>query len=135
MNTNKSLRVVVVDDNRDTTDSLAILLKMAGYEVHVAYDGEGALQLCSSCCPDVLLVDIAMPKMDGNRLAEKVRQTSGCKDTLMIAMTGYSDEEHRLQSEKVGFNVYLVKPMDLDYLDRTLKMQQAKNLKHADTDR
>jgi CheY-like chemotaxis protein len=115
-----SLRIVVVDDSRDAAESLAILLKLEGYEVEFAQDGASALRLCSEFRPNVMFVDIAMPKMDGNALAQAVRRLDGCKETLLVAITGYADDAHRRASMAAGFDHYLVKPVDPDVLHELL---------------
>src|SRR5262249_45044026 len=112
MQANTSLRIIVVDDNHDNADSQTTLLKMAGHEVHVAYGGEEALRLSAAILPHVMLIDLAMPQMSGDRLAQEIRHREECKDTLLIAVTGYADEAHRQTSRHAGFNHYLVKPID-----------------------
>jgi CheY-like chemotaxis protein len=120
MTIHTSLRIVVVDDNRDAAESLAMLLKLEGYEVEFAQDGAGALRLCADFRPDVMFVDIAMPKMDGNALAQAVRRLAGYKGTLLVAITGYADEAHRRASMAAGFDHYLVKPVEPDVLHELL---------------
>lgn len=113
------LRILVVDDNFDAADSLAILLKMWGHEVQVAYDGASALQTALSYLPAVILLDIALPKIDGFQLARRFRQEAELKEAVLIAVTGYGDEGHRVQWEG-AFDHYLIKPVETDHLQALL---------------
>src|ERR1700726_90899 len=81
------LRVLVVDDNRDAADSLALLLSFWGHEVQVAYDGASAFQVACSCRPSVMLLDIGLPKLDGHQLARQLRQEPSLKGAILIAVT------------------------------------------------
>ncbi len=114
------LRVLVVDDNRDAIDSLELLLGGEGYEVLVAYDGESALSLATTMHPDVVLLDIGLPGMDGYAVARTLRQRLGHKVLRIIAITGYGQPESRKQSQSAGFDLHLVKPIDFDHLLRVL---------------
>ena len=109
-------RILLADDNRDALDSLATLLQCDGHEVFTAADGAEALELASSCRPDVMLLDIGMPKLDGYEVARRVRQEPWGGATVLIALTGWGQEEDRRRSREVGFNSHLVKPLDLDAL-------------------
>ncbi len=102
--------VLVVDDNRDAADSLADLLRLAGHEVCVAYDGPAALDLARVRPPDVVLMDIGMPGMDGLEVARRLRQELGLMQTLLVALTGCAGDSDRLRSQEAGFNAHLVKP-------------------------
>jgi PAS domain S-box-containing protein len=109
--------VLIVDKNRDAADSLAFLLHLAGQEVRTAYDGPVALDLARARPPDVVLLDIGMPGMDGLEVARRLRRDLGLKQALLVALTGYGGEEDRRRSQEAGFNVHLVKPVDLDTLE------------------
>jgi PAS domain S-box-containing protein len=106
------LRVLVVDDNLDTADSLALLLKLQGYEVGTANDGIKALQVASAFRPDVILLDIGLPGADGYQVALRVRQQKGLEKVVLVAMTGYGQEADRQRSHEAGFDYHLVKPAD-----------------------
>jgi CheY-like chemotaxis protein len=119
-------RVLVVDDNADAAIALAELLTMLGYEVQVAYDGPQALTAAPRFRPDVALIDIGLPVMDGYALAERLRQSwSGGKPVRMVAVTGYGLERDRERSARTGFTDHLVKPIELAVLDRLLKADDA----------
>jgi signal transduction histidine kinase len=106
-------RVLVVDDNRDAAELAAEALSDLG-EVRVAYDGPGALEVLRSFTPDVALVDIGLPVMDGHELARRIREQS--PGTRLVAVTGYGQESDRRRSAEAGFAVHLVKPVDVDAL-------------------
>jgi CheY-like chemotaxis protein len=120
------LRVLVVDDDRDTVDSLSILVRLWGYDVRSAYDGAQILEIASRYQPDVMLLDVAMPKVDGLQLARHLRGQARFKDTLLTAITGYADEAHRLRCKEAGFDHYLVKPADPSHVEQLLLHQQAR---------
>ncbi|ADC61659.1 ATP-binding protein [Allochromatium vinosum] len=105
-------RILVVDDNRDAIDSLELLLGGEGYEVLVAYDGETALRLAIAEQPQVVLLDIGLPGMDGYAVARALRRQPGLPPPRIIAITGYSQPESRARSREAGIDVHLVKPVD-----------------------
>jgi two-component system CheB/CheR fusion protein len=108
----KPLRILVVDDRPDSANSLALLLQVAGHNVEVAYSGEECLGKATESRFDAVLLDIGMPRLDGFRVAKQLREQSACKDSFVMAVTGYADDDHRLLSEDAGFDDYLVKPLD-----------------------
>jgi CheY-like chemotaxis protein len=118
------LRVLVVDDNHDCADSLSTLLHRWGHDVQTAYDGGAALEMMNSRQPDVALVDLAMPEMDGCRMARWLRQQTRFNHTLLIAVTGYADQDHRLLADEAGFDLYLIKPIELIDLQNLLLDEQ-----------
>lgn len=109
-------RVLVVDDNRDAAETLAMLLQTTGHDVHVTYDGASALELASDVQPDVVLLDIGLPRMDGYEVARRLRRLPGLDKMILIALTGYGQEEDRRRSRVAGFDSHLVKPVDLNTL-------------------
>jgi CheY-like chemotaxis protein/anti-sigma regulatory factor (Ser/Thr protein kinase) len=104
--------ILVVDDNTDAANSLAKLLQMHGHEVQVAYDGPSGIEAAKSFLPDLILLDIGLPGMDGFEVAKHLRQEPGLKEVPLIAVSGYGREEDRQRSRQVGFNHHLVKPVD-----------------------
>jgi CheY-like chemotaxis protein len=108
----RSLRVLVVDDNADAADSLAIMLRMYGHEVYVAYDGAAALEAAQARQPEVMLLDIGLPILNGYEVAERLQRQAGAARPVMVALTGYGQEENRRQASMAGFEHYLVKPVD-----------------------
>jgi CheY-like chemotaxis protein/anti-sigma regulatory factor (Ser/Thr protein kinase) len=113
-------RVLVVDDNRDAAQSLAMLLSLLGAEVHVAFNGPEALDALAGYKPDVVLLDIGMPGMDGHEVARRIRQHPEYRDVTLIALTGWGQEEDRRRSRSAGFDHHLIKPADINALQTLL---------------
>jgi signal transduction histidine kinase len=113
-------RILLADDNRDALDSLATLLQCDGHEVHTAGDGAEALEVAAGCHPDVVLLDIGMPKLDGYEVARRIRAEPWGKSTVLIALTGWGQDEDRRRSREVGFDSHLVKPLDPEMLSTLL---------------
>ncbi len=106
-------RVLIVDDNRDSADALGLLLEALGNQVHVTYSGTQALDVAAVFRPDLLLVDLVMPDIDGCRLAKLFREMAAFAETKLIAVTGYKDPEHAALAMKAGFDALVVKPVSL----------------------
>lgn len=104
-------RVLVVDDNPETAEMLALLLRRRGHRAEVAHDGPAALALCERFQPDAALLDIGLPRMDGYELALRLRDRSG-ESLLLVAVTGYGRDSDRRRSQQVGFAHHLVKPVN-----------------------
>ena len=115
-----SRRILVVDDNHDTADSLAMLLRISSSDVRTAYDGLEALRVAAEFRPDVALLDIGLPKADGHEVARRLRREPWGKRMCLIAVTGWSEESDRARSGEVGFDHHLVKPLDLALLAELL---------------
>lgn len=105
-------RVLVVDDNVDTAESLALLLRLRGHEVDTAHDGPAALKRATHFRPDVVLLDIGLPGLDGYQVASRLRRRRQTAKALLVALTGYGREEDRSQAQKAGFDHFLTKPVD-----------------------
>jgi CheY-like chemotaxis protein len=106
-----SRRVLVVDDVRDSADSLAELLALLGHEVATAYDGEEALACIARAAPEVVLLDIGMPKLDGYAACRRIR--SDHRDVFLVAVTGWGQDADVRHAREAGFDAHLVKPVDL----------------------
>ena len=106
------LRVLVVDDNLDAAELLGHLLGAEGHEVKVVHDAASALEVAPQFLPDVALLDIGLPVMNGYELARRLRRRLGSAPCRLIAVTGYGQERDRARSRRAGFDVHLVKPMD-----------------------
>jgi PAS domain S-box-containing protein len=113
-------RVLVVDDNRDAAASLMLLLELMGHEVRSAADGVEAVEAVEKFAPDVVLLDIGLPKLSGYDVARLIREKPGGKRIMLIALTGWGQEEDRRKSAEAGFDVHLVKPIDLETLAKLL---------------
>ncbi len=113
-------RVLVVDDNVDSADSIAMLLQVSGHEVRVVYSGQDALDMAGKYQPDIVLLDIGLPVMDGYEVARRLRKHPELKALKLIAVTGYGQESDRLQSQEAGFDYHLVKPVDAQKLQEVM---------------
>jgi len=112
-------RVLVVDDNPDAADSLAMLLEALGNEVSVAYDGEEAVDKAIAFSPEIVLLDIGLPKMHGYDVAKRIRAEKG-DDVVLVAVTGWGNQEDRRRSVEAGFNYHFTKPVDPEDLVRVV---------------
>jgi PAS domain S-box-containing protein len=109
-------RILVVDDNQDAAASLALLLEISGHEVHVAHDGAQALEAAAKYRPEVVLLDIGLPVVNGYDVCQKIRHEAWGRPMMIVALTGWGQEEDRDKSHQAGFNDHLVKPVDYDAL-------------------
>jgi PAS domain S-box-containing protein len=109
-------RVLIVDDNHDSAESLAMLFELTGNKTFMAHDGVEAVEAVERHRPEVVLLDIGLPRLDGHEVCRRVRQQPWGKDIVMIALTGWGQEDDRRKSEEAGFNGHLVKPVDYDKL-------------------
>ena len=116
------MKIVIADDNRDSADSMAMLLEAGGHEVHVAYDGAEAVAAADKTRPDVILLDIGMPKMDGFECARAIRSQPWAAGTLLIALTGWGQEEDKRRAVEAGFDRHLTKPVDPVTLEAVLQV-------------
>jgi len=112
--------ILIVDDNHDVADSTAMLLRAVGWKVHLAYDGEEAIQSARTLHPDAVLLDIGLPGVDGYQVAERIRAEPGNQRILIVAVSGYGQEEHRRRSKRAGFDHHIVKPIDPTILTQLL---------------
>jgi CheY-like chemotaxis protein len=113
-------RILVVDDNRDTADSLALMLEALGHQARTAYDGARAIAVADEFRPDVILMDIGMPRFNGFQAAQRIRAQPWADRTVLIAITGWDRDEDRLCAKEAGFDAHLAKPVDLELLFRLL---------------
>jgi CheY-like chemotaxis protein len=118
--TEKTLRVLVVDDDRDGADSLGLLVEELGSQAHVTYGGTQALDVATAFRPDLMLIDLAMPHIDGCGLVVRFRQNPAFAQTKIVAITGHADEEHRALAMKAGFDLVLSKPVTLPAIEAFL---------------
>ena len=117
----KALRVLVVDDNADTADTLARLLELEGHQVRRAHDGPTALAAASAFRPDAVVLDLGLPGMDGFEVARRLRRDRhGGREPVLVAVSGYGRDEDRTRSRQAGFDHHLVKPTEIDHLRSVL---------------
>ncbi len=117
-------RILVVDDNRDSATSLAMLLKLLGNETRTAHDGLEAMEAAERFRPEVVLMDVGMPHLDGYEATRRIREQSWGKTMSIIALTGWGQEGDKLQSRAAGCNAHLVKPVNLSDLEKLLAESQ-----------
>jgi CheY-like chemotaxis protein len=115
-----SYRILVVDDNRDSALSLAMMLKIMGHDTRTAHDGEAAVEMAESFRPDVVLLDIGLPKMNGYDACRQIRAASWGERMVLIALTGWGQDEDKLHSKEAGFNFHMIKPVDPEALAKIL---------------
>jgi PAS domain S-box-containing protein len=113
-------RILVVDDNRDVADSLGMLLRMMGNEVHTAHDGLEAVGAAAAFRPDMVLLDLGLPKLNGFEAARRIRDQDGGTDMVLVAVTGWGQEEDRRRSKEAGFDHHMTKPVDFAALQELL---------------
>ena len=113
-------RILVIDDSTDGRESMAELLRLAGYQVAEAADGQEAIRIAPAFRPEVVVLDIGLPGMDGFEVARRLRALPETRTATLIALTGYGQREMQERSKEVGFDHHLVKPVQLDLLERLL---------------
>lgn len=116
----QGFRILVVDDNHDSALSLAMMLSIMGHETRTAHDGESAVATAESFLPEVVLLDIGLPKLNGYEVAQRIRERSWGSSMFLIAVTGWGQDEDRQRSSEVGLNVHMVKPVEPAALERLL---------------
>ena len=114
------MKVLVVDDNRDAAQTLSMLIDLLGYESRAAYDGQEALDVADSFLPDVVLLDLGMPRMDGLEACRQMRQRPWGTRAAIIAVTGWGQADDHRKTRDAGFNEHLVKPVAPDFLTQLL---------------
>jgi two-component system CheB/CheR fusion protein len=118
------LRVLVVEDNPDTAETMCFVLKLWGHSPLIARDGPAGIQAAEEFCPDVMLLDIGLPLLDGYEVARRVRQLPG-KQPVIICISGYGQDEDRRRSREAGCDHHLLKPADPDVLAQLLRTIEA----------
>lgn len=113
-------RILVVDDNQDSASTMAILLRLMGNVTQTANDGLQAVEAASDFRPDVVLLDIGLPHIDGYEACRRIRQQPGGSEVVMVAVTGWGQDEDRMRSSEAGFDHHLVKPVDQTTLEDIL---------------
>lgn len=123
----KPPRILVVDDGHDAADSLCMVLRMFGADAEVVYDGESALKAIEAQLPNIVLLDLSMPGMDGYQVAERVRINPGYDSVRLIALTGWGTDEERIRSEAAGFSEHWVKPVPATTLRQLVSTELERN--------
>ena len=120
-------RILVVDDNVDSAESMAMMLKLSGHDVATAHDGLEAVKLAQEFQPDVVLLDLGMPKLDGYEAARSIRQQPWGERMMLVALTGWGQAEDKRRSHEAGFDAHLVKPVDFDALEKLVATSKDRN--------
>jgi two-component system CheB/CheR fusion protein len=113
-------RILVVEDNEDSADSLGMLLRLKGNDIRIAHDGLEAVALAEAFHPELVLLDIGLPKLNGYEVAERIRGRPWARDATLVALTGWGQEEDRRRSQEAGFHFHIVKPLELEVLETML---------------
>jgi CheY-like chemotaxis protein len=113
-------RILVVDDNSDVADSLAMLLRLEGHEVEIAYNAPGTFEAVQRMRPEAVFLDIGLPQMDGYEIARRLRADPAAEQVHLIALTGYGQEHDRERAREAGFGAHLVKPADIEAVNQIL---------------
>ncbi len=132
----RGCRVLVVDDNIDSAQSMGMLLELEGFTVDLAYDGDQALSRAAAFKPDAVLLDIGLPGLNGYQVAQQLRERStreGGMPILLVAVSGYGRDKDRQSSRLAGFNVHLTKPADPDEVLRVLERHCAESIAYCTT--
>jgi CheY-like chemotaxis protein len=116
----RSRRVLVVDDNHDAAQSLAMMLRVMGHDTQTAFDGLEAVHAAATYRPDVVLLDIGLPRMDGYEVARQIRKREWGNTMLLTALTGWGQDEDKERSKVAGFDHHLTKPVDPETLSKLL---------------
>jgi CheY-like chemotaxis protein len=110
----------VVDDNRDSADSLSLLLGLKGHHVRTAYDGTSAIEAARAFRPDVALLDIGLPGLDGYEVARRIRAEESIAQPALVATTGWGHAEDKRRAREAGFDYHMTKPISMEALERFL---------------
>ena len=116
----RRFKILVVDDNHDSALSLAMMLSIMGHETRTAHDGESAVSAAETFLPEVVLLDIGLPKLNGYEVAQRLREQPWGRAMFLIAVTGWGQEEDRQRSSEVGLDVHMVKPVEPAALEKLL---------------
>lgn len=114
------MRILIAEDNRDSADSLKALLEALGHEAHISYDGESAVRSAADLRPDVIVMDIGLPGINGYEATRQIRAMKPALPALIVALTGWGQQSDRLKSAQAGIDHHLVKPLDLAALKQIL---------------
>ena len=114
-------RFLVVEDNVGAAKILSILISKTGaHQVEMAHDGPSAIAKAETFCPEIILLDIGLPRMDGYAVARRLRENEACRSTLLVALTGHGADEDRQKSSEAGFDEHIVKPISIELLRQLL---------------
>lgn len=116
----RKCRVLIVDDSHDACDSLAAVVRMIGHEAATAYDGQQAVDQAAGYRPDIILMDLSLPRLSGYEAAALIREQVGGSDAVLVALTGWGGDEDRRNTMAAGFHHHFIKPLDFDALRKLI---------------
>ena len=116
----RRFKILVVDDNHDSALSMAMMLQIMGHDTRTAHDGESAVSTAETFLPEVVLLDIGLPKLNGYEVAQRIREETWGQSMYLIAVTGWGQDEDRQRSTEVGLNLHMVKPVEPAALEKLL---------------
>jgi CheY-like chemotaxis protein len=116
----EDLTILVVEDYEDTSLAMRLALEDRGYHILEASDGEAAVRIAESERPDIILMDLNLPVLDGLEATRRIRSNAGLKDTIVVAVTAHSDPDHRARALAAGCNAFVTKPIDFEWLNDLL---------------
>ncbi|HYW50845.1 MAG TPA: response regulator [Gemmatimonadaceae bacterium] len=116
----RKCRVLVVDDSHDACDSLAAVVRMIGHEAATAYDGEQAVEAAAEYRPDIILMDLTLPRLSGYEAAAQIQQQPGGTNAVLVALTGWGGDEDRRNTLAAGFQHHFIKPLDFEALRKLI---------------
>lgn len=115
------IKILIVEDYDDIRLMMRLELEQRGYSIIEAADGEEAVEFAWRECPDIILMDLSLPKIDGFEAAKRIRQDEQMRDVLVVAVTAHQETPYRTNALKTGFNAFVTKPIDFDWLDELLR--------------
>jgi len=121
----RRFKILVVDDNHDSALSMAMMLQIMGHDTRTAHDGESAVATAETYLPEVVLLDIGLPKLNGYEVAQRIREKTWGQTMYLIAVTGWGQDEDRQRSSEVGLNLHMVKPVEPAALEKLLAAMPA----------
>ena len=124
--TARKLRVLVIDDNEDAAESLAMMIELDGHEIRTVYNGAAALELAGCFRPDLVFCDIGLPKMDGYEVARRLRLEAEHSATVLVALTGWGSEEDKRKTKEAGFDHHFIKPAEGAEIESIIRSVSAK---------
>jgi len=127
----RKFRVLIVEDNIDAADALAVLVQLLGHSADVAYDGRGALEALERIRPDVMLIDIGLPDIDGFEVARRARLLPAGEKMLLAALSGYGQDGDKQRAREAGFDHHLTKPIEMDALTKLLGRADRSEVENA----
>jgi CheY-like chemotaxis protein len=126
--------VLIVDDNQAAADLLSTVVERLGNEVRVAYDGQEAIGVAERFLPEIVLMDLAMPRLDGYDAARQMRAQPWGREIILVALSGWGQDGHKERAREAGFDLHLVKPADPEQLERLLSNGRHRETNHAAID-